>query len=317
MKRNSPLLTTAIAAVFAIAASPLAAQDTAAEPVVDAPTSTEPSATVDPLAPQPADSESPAATVTSSPEREAAASPAASKARSTPARRPTAARNATTAPAPATAATAPATMPVMEAEAAPPVAPIPAAEPTTPATASSDTALERARMMDMALAIGAGLIALLAIGMLWMLRRRKRRREEEAWDEQNAWVEPAAEPAAEPAFTRPEPAPAFAAPVAAIAEPRHDPVRTAPKSTLPEGFDLSRFGPHVQAAYRGPTPDNPSLSLKYRLRKAAAMDQLARKAGEQQATPVTVAKPESKPELQPLRSAFVFRQANNKPAFQY
>lgn len=45
---------------------------------------------------------------------------------------------------------------------------------------------------------------------------------------------------------------------------------------LPSDFDLSRFGPHVQAAYRGPTPDNPSMSLKKRLARARALDQRER-----------------------------------------
>lgn len=53
-------------------------------------------------------------------------------------------------------------------------------------------------------------------------------------------------------------------------------VSDAPSTDLPPGFDLSRFGRHVQAAYRGPTEDNPSLSLRHRLRRAAAMDQLER-----------------------------------------
>ena len=59
-----------------------------------------------------------------------------------------------------------------------------------------------------------------------------------------------------------------------------------PVTSLPNGFDLSRFGKHVQAAYRGPTPDNPSLSLKYRLRKAAALDQFERRDAETRAEPV-------------------------------
>jgi hypothetical protein len=74
--------------------------------------------------------------------------------------------------------------------------------------------------------------------------------------------------------------PAMLTPAAMMArskpEPRHDPVEDAPTTTLPEGFDLSRFGRHVQAAYRGPTEDNPSLSLKHRLRRASAMDQRER-----------------------------------------
>jgi hypothetical protein len=61
----------------------------------------------------------------------------------------------------------------------------------------------------------------------------------------------------------------------------HDPIFderpvNAPTTALPADFDLSRYGRHTQAAYRGPTPDNPSLSLKYRLRKAAALDQRER-----------------------------------------
>ena len=49
-----------------------------------------------------------------------------------------------------------------------------------------------------------------------------------------------------------------------------------PVTELPEGFDLSKFGHHVQQAYKGPTEDNPSLSLKHRLRKAGGMDQMER-----------------------------------------
>jgi hypothetical protein len=40
-------------------------------------------------------------------------------------------------------------------------------------------------------------------------------------------------------------------------------------------------GRHEQAAYRGPTPDNPSLSLKKRLKRARFFDQRERMAGVQ------------------------------------
>ena len=50
---------------------------------------------------------------------------------------------------------------------------------------------------------------------------------------------------------------------------------------LPEDFDLSRFGPNVQDAYRGPTEDNPSASLKHRLSRASGMDQQERKLAEE------------------------------------
>jgi hypothetical protein len=43
---------------------------------------------------------------------------------------------------------------------------------------------------------------------------------------------------------------------------------------------------HVDRARRGPTPDNPSLSLKKRLKRAAFFDQRERLAAEGKAAPV-------------------------------
>jgi hypothetical protein len=43
---------------------------------------------------------------------------------------------------------------------------------------------------------------------------------------------------------------------------------------------------HVDRARRGPTPDNPSLSLKKRLKRAAFFDQRDRLAAEGKAVPV-------------------------------
>lgn len=62
-------------------------------------------------------------------------------------------------------------------------------------------------------------------------------------------------------------------------------------ATLPNGFDISRFGRHTQAAYRGPTPDNPSLSLKKRLKVASFYDQRERMAGESAAQPAMAPAP--------------------------
>ncbi len=74
-----------------------------------------------------------------------------------------------------------------------------------------------------------------------------------------------------PATVRAEPPPVrTATPVAAPA--------VADAKALPAGFDLSRYGPHVQAAYMGPSADNPSLSLRTRLKRARAFDQRARRA---------------------------------------
>ena len=43
---------------------------------------------------------------------------------------------------------------------------------------------------------------------------------------------------------------------------------------------------HVDRAMRGPTPDNPSLSLKKRLKRAAFFDQREREVAEGRAVPV-------------------------------
>jgi hypothetical protein len=43
---------------------------------------------------------------------------------------------------------------------------------------------------------------------------------------------------------------------------------------------------HVERAYRGPTPDNPSLSLKKRLKRAHFFDQRERDAAAGEAVPV-------------------------------
>ena len=44
---------------------------------------------------------------------------------------------------------------------------------------------------------------------------------------------------------------------------------------------------HVERAMRGPTPDNPSLSLKKRLKRAAFFDQRDRAVAEGRAEPVS------------------------------
>jgi hypothetical protein len=120
------------------------------------------------------------------------------------------------------------------------------------------------------------------------IRSRRRRRADEAEDaewQQQAEAEPEAE--AEPVMVvEPQPEPAMVAePELVLAEPAlvaaSAPASEAkfigPVTELPEGFDISRFGPNVQDAYRGPTEDNPSASLKHRLSRASGMDQQERK----------------------------------------
>lgn len=100
--------------------------------------------------------------------------------------------------------------------------------------------------------VAAGVLAL--GGAAFALRRRKRDEEPDALG-----------------FT---PAPVLDAPRPATAQPSHDVGHKA----FPAAFDLSRYGRHVQAAYRGPTADNPSLSLQRRLKRARFFDQRERLA---------------------------------------
>jgi hypothetical protein len=313
---------TAIAAVLVLSSTPLFAQDALAPDPAPEPVSEPVTPAPDPLAPEPTAAEPAAATVTASPPAKASKPAARAKvatARPAPVPRATVTRSSaatTTAPA---ATAAPAATEAIEAPAATPVEAAPA-----PARAPADTAsLAEAQQMDTLLEVGgAGLLALLIGGMA--LRSRKRRKEEQRIEEAKwAYIEdhpePEAEVVREPSFAR---APA----------PMHDPIPAtsaalagAPATKLPSGFDLSRFGPHVQAAYRGPTPDNPSLSLKYRLRRASALDQQERRAANQPAkrpaAPVP-AKPAWAARREPqfmLRRAETDRAgANNgaKPAFQ-
>jgi hypothetical protein len=117
---------------------------------------------------------------------------------------------------------------------------------------------------------------LLLAGGAFALSRRKRR------DGEDEMVYETIEPEATPAVVMvPASAPIAPAPMA--------PAMAATASALPDGFDISRFGPHVQAAYRGPTEDNPSLSLKARLKRAAFYDRRERLAAESGMAPAPAA----------------------------
>lgn len=331
-----PKAMTAIAAALAFISAPSFAQNTGATPD----TSAETPAVADPLAPEPVAEQAPAAPEAVPPPapkpkvettRAKAASAAPAKA-AKPARasssitRPTVRREAAAAPAaPLTeaAAAAPlsATPPPAVAEAAPPP---PVAEPA-PANGMAGALMAEIMADDRLPYAGGAALGLLALGGAGLVsRRRKRRRENEAFEARQQFLDSAegepeppvleldrsAEVRPGPAFTRPgtpmhDPVPQRAPAAAA-------PVADAPTTEIPEGFDLSRFGPHVQAAYRGPTEDNPSLSLKYRLRRGAALDQQARIAAEQ-AGPARTEAPASVPTRGKWESRpdadFLFRRA--------
>lgn len=294
---------TAIAAVLALSSTPLTAQETTVpEPAAETPS--EPAPAADPLAPEPSAAEP----VTSEPEVREAAPVAAATAR----RAPTRARAGSERPAPAPPAAEvsaepmtvpppsvdPGAIPVTE-----PVAP-PAAEPVQPATE-----LMADEMLPIAAAGGLGILAIAGAGLA-IRRRRRRRVELEHIRANQQYLNAHPEPATEPGFVRAS-GPAATADAAA---PEVQLIKDAPRTRLPSGFDLSRFGPHVRAAYLGPTPDNPSLSLKYRLRRAAAMDQRARLQGE--ARPVEAGRAAgqrtaSRPAWQLYDEGFMFREARS------
>jgi LPXTG-motif cell wall-anchored protein len=216
---------------------------------------------------------------------------AAETAPATPVRKATPARTTAARSRPAaTRATSPARASSPAAAAAPaaaiaaPVAEAPAAQPLPPPTEiAADPIVEPAATnssMNMLTAAGIGGAALVLLAGAGLAVRRRRRRAEEAenaeWQAAEADAEPATLAEPEPATVEPEPAfvaaPSAAPALAAATPPDED----APVTELPEDFDLSRFGYNVQQAYKGPTEDNPSLSMKNRLHRASGMDQQER-----------------------------------------
>lgn len=265
---------TAIAAVLALSSTPLTAQETATPPGPAAETPADPPPVADPLAPEPDASEPAAAEAEPAPPATTRGAPP--RARTAARARAPAARNA------APVSPTPPAEAIAEPLPAPPVAATPPAEPVPP-PAEQPVAYDWMADESLPIAAGAGLglIALAGLGLAVGRRRRRRLELDHIRANQQYLAEhppapmprrPADKPMPndnEPGFVRAQRPGVTAAPDAAA---RTD----APRTRLPEGFDLSRYGPHVRAAYLGPTPDNPSLSLKYRLRRAAAMDQRVR-----------------------------------------
>lgn len=164
------------------------------------------------------------------------------------------------APAARTAETLPTADPAM-------VAPLPEPVAAAPVAQSTDSVSDD--MLPIAGAAGLGILAF--AGAAFAMRRRRRTDDDVMVDE----------PVHEPVVRRPAPVqaaavqPIAAAPVAALAfkwgiEPAAD----------------SRSVNRIESAKRGPTPDNPSLSLKKRLKRAAFFDQRDRQMAVGMGTPV-------------------------------
>ena len=272
---------TAIAAVLALSSTALLAQTApeATPPVTEAPATavpeSAPAATTVPEAAPPATAVEPSATIASDPIATTAEPTTTRSSKSTTTRRTvTVARPArAAAPVARAAVAAPDAAPAPAVEAAPvPIVAIPADPPAVAATPpAQDASIDSNTLLPIAAAAGLGLLGLIGLGVA--MRRRKRRNEEEEFAAVDQ-TEPAFEaPApADPLFaeypTAPrsvEPAPAFilgAAPAAA-------------STSAGSSSDCTDAPPgsHVEAACEGPTADNPSLSIKKRLKRAHFFDQ--------------------------------------------
>lgn len=274
----------AIVAATAFLTTPAQAQEVApvtADPapiVSDAPLPAEPmtapEATNDPLAPA---TTTPTARASRSTRPTRATAAPAARAQSSSPSAPSATTNVAPAPAAQVAEALPPVDPAM-------IAPIPEPVATAPAPTSGDSLLDN-DLLPMAGAAGLGLLGLLGAG--FAMRRRRRQDDDVMVDE--TWNEPTM---SHPAST-PVPAAATTAPVAATA-----PVMAAtpiaasafswsenrrPAAPLANGTPISR----IETAKRGPTPDNPSLSLKKRLKRAAFFDQRDRAIAAGMAAPVS------------------------------
>lgn len=309
--------TSALGAALAFSTAPAMAQDatqqvtppvtTQQAPATATPTTTTatpPAATTDPApvatdsaatTETPVQSTTPKATRTAS--RAAAAAAAARRAQAQSLARTLAARSAARS-APAASAATPAPAPVEE-------APPPVVAEAQPAPAPQAAKPTPARPNNTALELGGGALALLALGGAAYAVTRRRKSDEEVWaDEGVAYHdEPVAKPVAEPmALETPVEASAVDA-----ATPRHDPVadeRSAMLAPPMSAFAWSAEPRHdstgpaaagddrhegeswVERAQRGPSPDNPSLSLRKRLKRAAFFDQREREVAEGNAVPV-------------------------------
>jgi hypothetical protein len=278
---------------------------------------------------------------------QARADPLAPEAAAKPAARKSATARSASAPPSPMAAPAASAEPMIAAprgtisdpDAAAPVAPLaleplaePVQAPVAEPSATSDTDMNGSNIPIAG--IGAlGIMALVGTGLV--LRRRRRRAEDadDAARRELAGTDPDTDPAmvvgSEPEMIdelRPEPelaTPATAAEaatvtaaVAAAVVAAHEPSPEidGPVTELPEDFDVSQFGLHAQAAYNGPTEDNPSLSLKNRLSRANGLDQLAEREAEAEVAADSVDELAAKPaEPRTAIGGLVLGRAQKKP----
>ncbi len=295
----------AIAAALALSSTPVFAQQQTP------PVTTEPATTV----PAPADQAAPTTVPADpAPAADAASTAPQSQATSSDVATPAATSKAHAAKAkPATTAARRAPRPVEHpvtrpAHSAPATIPAPAAAlpapamtaPPAPAPAASATpapapvAKPLARGNDSALEIGGGLLALLALGGgAFAISRRRRDEVDEEWHDGDASIEEAPEAVTSEAAPRAPSEPELVADQPAILAPPASAFAWGSRPAAPVerkemvSDDERRPGETwVERAYRGPSPNNPSLSLRKRLKRAAFFDKRERAAAEGRAAPV-------------------------------
>lgn len=161
-------------------------------------------------------------------------------------------------------------------------------KPAKPATTASSAAPRR---HDHTVPIAAGgVLALLAIGSAAVAMNRRRHDDEEEWVEDESIehepMEGTAVAHGEPMLQEEQPA-MIAPPVSAFGwdnSERSADIRA--EEPMVEQDDRKPGETWVERAYRGPSPLNPSVSLKTRLRRAAFFDKRERQAAEGLAAPV-------------------------------
>ena len=170
------------------------------------------------------------------------------------------------------------------------VAPSPEPLAAAPVAPASESLIDD--MVPIAGVAGLGILALAGAGFAM---RRRRRNDEEAMVEETM---------PEPASTRPAPL-ISANPIAANA-----PIGASAFSWNSTPNDVGKPVDRIGAAKRGPTPDNPSLSLKKRLKRAAFFDQRDRAVSAGDAAPVSAMAGLPESMAAPMRGAAVAPKPN-------
>jgi hypothetical protein len=262
----------AIAAVLALSSTQLSAQE-AIEPApatVTTPAPAPDTIATDPLAPVTTNTSTPQ---TPKPKATAKHVASAKKTTAVPARTVThapAKQPAAPTDTMATAVPVAPTVPASAVGAPTAVTPEPATTPISP------VAQTNADKLDTMMEVGGGALALLVLGggAALAVRRRRRREEEEeelAWADETIEPEPiAAEPRHDPIFNQ-QPA-VYAPSASAFGWGDTQPATT----TSDDGSDRRPGETWVDRAYRGPSPANPSVSIRARLKRAVFFDKRER-----------------------------------------